>query len=64
MHFTSARPSRHFAIGVVQYQIFFAYSASPAWYEAQSSRKSQAFSLEGASPKNAVAWALAFGLEM
>ena len=51
-----------FWLGVVQYQMFSAYEASPAWYASQSARNSQAASFDGASPKYAVAAAFDSGL--
>jgi hypothetical protein len=67
MHFTSVRPSRHFATGVRQYQSLPANSSSPALYVSQkdsSLANSQASWLFGASPKYSVAAALALGESM
>ncbi len=53
MHFTSVRPSRHFATGVRQYQSLLANSSSPALYVSQNAlsvAKSQASWLFGDSP--------------
>jgi hypothetical protein len=60
----SVRPSRHCEIGVVQYQIFFAYAASVTWYPAQNFLPvmAQAFGLAGASPNHWATWACTFGL--
>src|SRR5687768_12044957 len=58
---TSVRPSRHLAVGVVQYQTSFQYSVSSAWKMSQWSgftASAHDFELPGASPKYSAIWML------
>jgi uncharacterized membrane protein len=61
LHVTSVRPSRHSAVGVVQYQTSSQYSVSSAWKMSQWSgldASSQDLLLPGASPKYSAIWML------
>src|SRR5688500_3109971 len=58
---TSVRPSRHLAVGVVQYQTSFQYSVSSAWKMSQCcgfDARAHDLELPGASPKYSAIWML------